>query len=465
MPSSPLPGRSAPWQTTLAIALAVVLALGISVGSEWTYQRALTSLAGLGARDNARTAIQTVMRRLLDLETSQRGYLLTGRAQYLSPYQAAESDISHAISRLREHYRNDAELLRLVDSLQERVQEKISEVTETIKLYESGSHAAWHGLMLTDIGRERMEGVRRVADVLLVTEERRVAAERAAIYRTLDMGRIGAHGLILLCLLAYVFFLRKKLALQNNQIQHALHLQAERDSLELQVRQRTEELALLNLGLQEMRDGERSGLARALHDDLGALLTTAKLDVTRLRHAIDTTDPEVANRLAHLSAALDDGIGMKRRMMEELMPLTLHNLGLQSAIEQQIGEFEQRTGVAVERVMLPVALEASGEQALFSVVQGALSNVERHAGALQVSLRLAPEGADALLEILDNGTGFAGTRGTASAKGLKNLRHRIESLGGQFSVNSLPGSGTRVQVRLPMRRQQASPPSSEANPT
>lgn len=464
-PPELFPVRTAPWQTSLAIVLAIVFALAVAVGSEWTYQRALTSLGGLGARDNARTAIQTVMRRLLDMETAQRGYLLTGRTQYLTPYQAAESDIAHAISRLREHYREDVELLRLVDSLQERVREKVSEVTETIALYNAGSHAAWHGLMLTDIGREKMEGVRRVADVLLVTEERRVAGERAAIYRTLSTGRIGVHGLILFGLLAYVFFLRKKSALRNNQIEHALHLKVERDSLEQQVRQRTDELAQLNLGLQEMRDGERSGLARALHDDLGALLTTAKLDVTRLRHSLANTDPEVANRLQHLSTALDDGIGMKRRLMEELMPLTLHNLGLQSAIEQQISEFEERTGLAVDRVLLPVELDPSSEQAIFAVVQGALSNVERHSGAMQVSLRLAPEGAMAQLEILDNGAGFSGTRGTASAKGLRNLRHRIESLGGQFLVHSLPGSGTRVQVRLSMKRPHASSHPSETGLT
>lgn len=450
MPSPP-PGRPAPWRTPLAIVLALLLALGVSVGSELTYQRALESFANIGARDNARTAIQTVMRRLLDMETAQRGYLLTGRAQYLEPYQASETDIAHAISRLREHYRGDGELLRLVGDLEERVKEKTSEVTETISLYNASSHAAWHGLMLTDIGREKMEGVRRVADVLLVTEERRVASERAAVYRTLSIGRIGVHGLTLLSLLAYIFFLRKNSALERSQRQHASHLLSERDSLETQVRERTEELAQLNLGLQEMRDGERSVLARALHDDLGALLTTAKLDVTRLRHSLDATDPEVAKRLQHLSAALDDGIVMKRRMMEELAPSALHNLGLATALEHRATEFQNQTGVVVDLAVLPVSLDATAEQAFFAVAQGALANVERHAGATQVSMRLAPEGTDVLMEVRDNGRGFTGMQGTTSAKGLKNLRHRIESLGGQFMVNSVPGSGTRVQVRLPMR--------------
>ena len=446
MPST-LPWRGAPWRTPLAMFLAAALALGVVIGSEWTYQRALQSLASVGARDTARTAIQTVMRRLLDVETAQRGYLLTGRAQYLAPYHAAESDIAHAISRLREHYRNDKELLALVDNLETRVLEKSSEVTETIALYNAGS--AWRELMLTDIGREKMEGVRRVADVLLVTEERRVASERAEVYRTLAIGRVGVHSLALLSLLAYVFFLRKNAALQTSQAEHARHLQTERDSLERQVRERTEELAHLNLHLQELRDGERSRLARALHDDLGALLTTAKLDLTRLRHALRNTEPEVTERLDHLSVALDDGIGTKRRMMEELMPSTLHNLGLQAAIEQQADEFEQRTGVPVERAIQAVLVDVSAAQALFSVVQGVLSNVEHHAGAAHVSLRLAPEGTQVLVEVIDDGQGFDGQTGSTAANGLKNLRHRIESLGGQFLVRSVPGSGTRIEARVP----------------
>jgi signal transduction histidine kinase len=453
------PWRGAPFRTALAMVLAGLLTLGVFAGSEWTYQRALESLTNLGGRDNARTALRTVMRRLLDMETAQRGYLLTGRAQYLAPYRDAETDIAHAFRRLREHYRNDPESLRLVDDLHERVQQKTSEVAETIVLFHSGSHETWKELLLTDIGREKMESVRRVADVLLLTEERRVARERAAIYRTLEIGRMGVHGLALLSLLAYVFFLRKNAALQATQLEHARHLQAERDSLEQQVRQRTEELALLNLGLQEMREGERSGLARALHDELGAMLTTAKLDLARLRRALPATSADVAQRLQHLSSTLDEGIDMKRRMMEELMPPALENLGLNAAIEHLASEFHRRTGVRVELDLQSANVSAATGQALFSVVQIALSNVERHADATQVTLRMASEAGEGVqLAVTDNGRGFSGQSGSASTRGLKNLRHRIESLNGTFAVHSAPGEGTRIEARMP-----ANPPDGTAH--
>lgn len=443
------PWRLASWRTSLAMALAAVLALAVFAGSEWTYQRARESMFSLGGRDTARTALQTVMRRLLDVETAQRGYLLTGRPQYLEPYNAAESDIAHAMIRLREHHRRDPDLLRLVDALEEQVLQKTSEVEATIALYNQGSHEAWKGILSTDIGREKMESARRIADVLLVTEERRVAIERANIYRTLDIGRLSVHGLTVLSLLAYVFFLRKNASLQASQLAHAQQLQAERDSLEHQVRRRTEELAQLNLSLQELRDGERSGLARTLHDELGALLTTAKLDLTRLRHTLPTPDATVTARLQHLGTTLDQGIDVKRRLMEGLVPAALHNLGLQAAVEERVRELRQLTGVPVDLDVRVVDTDASTRQALFSVVQGVLSNIERHANATQVALSLVADGDTLVLTLTDNGRGFAGQPGSTSALGLKNLRHRIESLGGHFSVRSVPGGGTQVHARLP----------------
>lgn len=457
MPTAPT-WRFASWRTSLAMVVAAVLALAVFGASEWIYQRAGDSMFSLGARDNARTAVQTVMRRLLDVETAQRGYLLTGRSQYLAPYEAAETDMAHAIIRLRDHHRNDPDMLRLVDALQEQVLQKTSEVEATIALYNQGSEEAWKGILLTDIGREKMERARRIADVLLVTEDRRVAIERAGIYRTLDIGRLSVHGLTVLSLLAYLFFLSKNAALQTSRQAHAQQLQAERDSLEHQVRLRTEELAQLNLSLQELRDGERSGLARAMHDELGALLTTAKLDLTRLRHALPSATSDVHTRLQHLGTTLDQGIDVKRRLMEELMPAALHNLGLRTAIEGRASEFRQLTGVPIELDLQVADADAATRQALFSVVQGLLSNIERHAHATQVALSLVTERAEFVLTLTDNGQGFASPSGSTSAQGLKSLRHRIESRGGRFSVRSAPGEGTRVQVRLPI------PHPNEGNP-
>lgn len=440
------------------MAVAAVFALMVFAGSEWIYQRSRDSMQSLGVRDIARTALQTVMHRLLDMETAQRGYLLTGRPQYLDPYHAAESDVTQAFVRLREFHQADPSLLRLVNELEEQVLQKMSETQATIALYNQGSHAAWQGLLLTDIGREKMENARRIAGELRAIEDRREAIERAGIYRTLDIGRLTLHGLTVLWLLAYLFFLSKNATLQASRLAHAQQLQSERDSLERQVRQRTEELAQLNLSLQELRDGERSGLAQVLHDELGALLTTAKLDLTRLRHALPDPTSDVAQRLTHLGDTLDQGIDMKRKLMQALMPGALHNLGLQVAIEERVREFQQRTGVTVYLdLQATEATSASTRQALFSVLQAALANIEQHAHATRVTLSLSSDETDYVLKLTDNGEGFAGQPASGSALGLKNLRHRIESLRGRFSVQSRPGHGTEVLARLPILHTEVAP--------
>ena len=447
--ASPSPRRKG-WRMPLAIALGALLALGVLSVTEWSYQRAVDSLNSLGIRAVARTSIQTVMRRLLDAESAQRGYVLTGRKEYLAPYAEVASDIGSAVDTLRTLYRSDVELKPLVSDVAKLALEKLSETSETISLYDAGSHDAWRNLMLTDIGREKMEAVRKAAETLLAVEERRVAAERAAVYRTLELGRRGVSITTLLSLLWFIFFLRKNAALLAAQQAAARDLQAERDALDVQVRLRTTELADLNRNLQEVREHERGNLARSLHDELGALLTAAKLDLARLRRALPAPPPEVSERMNHLAGTIDQGIGLKRRVIEELMPSALHNLGLRTALEILVGEFTQRSGVVVQMNLQDTELDTPSRNAVFQLVQESLSNVEQHAAAQEVRLSVLASGGEVQIQVHDNGRGFSRDNVRDGGDVWKNLRHRIEALGGKLSVASAPGRGTEVDATVPL---------------
>ena len=438
----------------LAIALGALLALGVLSVAEWSYQRAVDSLGSLGARSVARTNIQIVMRRLLDAESAQRGYVLTGRKEYLAPYAEVASDIGSAVDTLRTLYQGDKEVTPLVSEVATRALEKLSETSETISLYDTGSHEAWRNLMLTDIGREKMEAVRKAAETLLAVEDRRVAAERAAVYRTLELGRRGVSATTLLSLLWFIFFLRKNAALLAVQQAAARDLQAERDALDVQVRLRTAELADLNRHLQEVREHERGDLARSLHDELGALLTAAKLDLARLRRALPAPAAEVNERMDHLASTIDQGIGLKRRVIEELMPSALHNLGLRTALEILVGEFTQRTGVAVQMNLQDTELDTASRNTVFQLVQESLINVEQHAAAKEVRLSVLASGGEVQIQVHDDGRGFSSDTVRSSVHDgrhvWKNLRHRIEALGGRLSVASAPGRGTEVDATVPI---------------
>jgi signal transduction histidine kinase len=440
-----LRGRAGPAIVLACVATAVVLGI-----AETSFQRASTSLASLGTRAQARSAVQALMRRVLDGETAQRGFLLTGREQYLAPFDEVGTDITRALAVLRQHYAQDPKLAATVEELSRRTLEKISEMSETIALYQAGRHGAWREVILTDIGREKMEAVRALAEALLATEDVRVVDERAFVFKTLHDGRIGVRVMTLLCLLTLVFFVRKSDALHKAQNSHAQALQGERDLLETEVHQRTAELTELARHLQNAREDERGRLARELHDELGALLTAAKLDVARLKRALGAPTPELSERLQHLVDSIDQGIALKRRIIEDLRPSSLSNLGLKAALEIQAREFEARSGLPVQVQIEDTRLSDDAQIVIYRIVQEAFTNIAKHARASHIDVSLRQQGTQVALRIADDGQGFNVAGPKLGAHGLLGMRYRVESVGGAFGVDTAPHRGTTIQALVPV---------------
>ena len=192
-----------------------------------------------------------------------------------------------------------------------------------------------------------MATVRLVADELLAAENRRIAAALTRIFDILLLNRSGVTALTVLGLLLLMMFLHQSRQLDRQRREQQQRMEAEHDRLEREVRQRTSELTELARHLETAREDERARLARDLHDELGALLTAAKLDVARIRPKLHGAAPELAPRIEHLIETLNSGIALKRRIIEDLRPSTLDALGLQAALEVLCGEFSQRLGVEV----------------------------------------------------------------------------------------------------------------------
>ena len=443
--------RRSVWTLPLA-ALAAVVVFAIN---EAAYRESIESLDHLGSRGVARVQIQTLLRRLIEVETGQRGYLLTDRSEYLKPFDGTKAEIEQALRWLGDYYRGDDTAGPVLDELNQRVGEKLSEVLTTIRLHDEGKREQSMELILTNIGLDKMESIRALADRLHAIESRRVAVDRQGVYDTLRISRIGVNTMTALSLLALVMFLRQNSRFDAVQRQHAAALHGERDHLEAEVTRRTAELTELARHLQTAREDEKSRLARELHDELGALLTAAKLDAARLKRSLGSVTPEAEARLAHLNDTINQGIGLKRRIIEDLRPSSLSNLGLAAALEIQAREFAARAELPVKAQIETLPLADSVQITIYRLVQEALTNVAKYAGAKAVTVTLARDGDRAHVVVTDDGRGFdpAATRG--GAHGLMGMRYRVEAEGGRMQVHSAPGEGTRIDAWLPMLEEEA----------
>ena len=226
-------------------------------------------------------------------------------------------------------------------------------------------------------------------------------------------------------------------------------LQRERDQLDLQVRERTANLAELATHLQNVREDERGHLARELHDELGALLTAAKLDVARLKSRLASNMPEAGERLAHLTNTLNSGIALKRRIVEDLRPSSLSHLGLVASLEILAREFEERSGLDITTVLVPVDLGSSAQLTVYRLVQESLTNIAKYAEANKVVISLQNMDSHVTAEVHDDGKGFDVGNVANSSHGLAGMRHRVEAAGGRLIVESTLGNGVRISAVLP----------------
>jgi PAS domain S-box-containing protein len=217
--------------------------------------------------------------------------------------------------------------------------------------------------------------------------------------------------------------------------------------------QAQEELSSFAAEAHNLREGEKSRIARELHDELAQSLTALKMDTIWLRDNAPVEPEKAVAKLGDMVKMLDTTVAATRRIAADLRPLLLDDLGLGPAIEWLAHNFTQRTGVPCEvSVDEDLELEEPYATAVFRIVQESLANVGKHARASEAGVVIARTGQAVMLEVRDNGQGFT----TASPRkphslGLMGLRERAHLLKGAVAIDSQPGKGTRVQVRIPVQ--------------
>ena len=243
-------------------------------------------------------------------------------------------------------------------------------------------------------------------------------------------------------------------------------LRIARDNLEVRVRQRTlelaetleelkesrEELKLLASQLLHAQEDERKRIAREIHDSIGSSLSAVKFCVEHVAVQIGNS-PEVQESFMRLSTAMEQAIDDSRRIMSDLRPAMLDDLGIVATI----GWFCRRFGdiyadIAVEK---DIRLDESEvpeklKIIIFRIIQEAMNNSAKHSGAGKICLRLSCEGGSIQLDISDDGIGFdraaVPSSGQRAKFGLTSMRERAEQSGGKFVIESSRGIGTKISV-------------------
>ena len=434
------------WVMPLIVALAIV----VMAINESSYRHSRTTLAQSIALTDARNQASRTLQALTDAETAVRGFLVSGSAEDLANYH-------RAIETMREVQKGafqwlvrlDPQRKQLVDTVRQRVTERTGMLEQWVNMSQQGQREAAQALASSDHGRHLYSDLRQEFDLVLERAASFQDSARTSLSDAILINRVALHALVLLSLLALGLFMRQLREFDERKA-------AEHERLTQQVALRT--AALRNLAGHHVnaREDERGRVARELHDEMGGLLTAMKLELARLRRVPDLP-PAAMERLSGLDLRVNEGIAVKRRIIEHLRPSSLDQLGLTPALDMLCQDAASRMGIPVHTEFEPVSLSKEAELTVFRLVQESLTNIQKYARAKQVWVRLSQVGERVHVQVRDDGQGFDTESVPAGHHGLLGMRVRVESHSGKLTIQSAPDEGTKVGAELPARPEADAP--------
>jgi signal transduction histidine kinase len=431
--------------------LAIFVTLLVLVVSEMGHHE----LRAISREREASVNVQLVMgrlrRNLLFMESATRGYLVTGRAEYLEPYHQQAPILESTLKTAEELSLGAQQSNPLLRQLLEMSRRKQSEMEETIRLFQSGDRIGAMVLLETDQGLQMMAKISELVGQVITQEATKFSEAGEVRTSSAWVSRLLIWVLVLASLLGASLLMRLGRARERDRLLYVSQLRAERDLLDDEVTRRSAETVALALHMERVREDERGRLARELHDELGGLLTAAKLDVARIRKRLP--EAEAGHELLrHLIQSLDSGIALKRRIIEDLRPSSLANLGLKATLLIQCKEFARRAEINVSPDIADISLPDDHALAVYRIVQEAFTNVAKYAAATDVRVSLVPVNDQLELRVVDDGKGFDPKLVKSSGgHGLQGMRFRVRACGGDLHIKSSSGNGTTLIATFPLR--------------
>lgn len=435
------------WHYVL-VAVGCVLVLSLLAASHTHSRFGVEAVQAVQDSKARITRLDQVLLTMGDAETSVRGYLLTRSDAYLDPYRDSEQRIEPLLADLEKDFppgspdRDEFEVLKKLIHLKR----------------EHMARGVASGRLLDPIapgqvgpGKAFMDQIRLS---LAILREHRSAVDDRLVVEYLDrikhmQNAVTALALGALGLIITLFGVQQRQTALRARI--AELLAHENTELESIVEQRTRDLSNLASYLTNAREEERGRLARELHDELGALLTAAKMDAGWLLRSLGPgASQDIRDRFKRLIDTIGSGITVKRRIIDDLRPPLLQGLGLVEALRALADDFSQDLEV---EVLLPDSDPAPSEDqalALFRIAQEAFTNIRKYARASHVELGLSLEEGELQLWIRDDGAGFDPESPMLNRHGLAGMKHRVQMFGGKLKVTSRPGQGCCIEACMPL---------------
>ncbi|TVO58768.1 CHASE3 domain-containing protein [Denitromonas halophila] len=436
----------------LLLGLGAALVTALLVSSHWQATASLGALRQLQLQAERTGRLDSLLIQLVDAESGVRGYLLSGERAYLEPYLNSLATLDYTLEDIRQDLAPTPEDQNALAQIRGLVVLKKRLLADAVSRGRPGPEGSAEGRRyMNDLRKAVTEHKGRI----LARGQRSLDASIAHVDATRWVVLILAGGALLLLVLLFVMG-QRQLRLRER---IADLLRRENRWLDELVQERTAELSELASYLTRTRETEQARLARELHDELGALLTAARMDTAWL---VRKLDPDALaphrERFDRLLETLDQGISLKRRIIDDLQPPLLRELGLVVALRSLAEDFAERSGAELHLDLpkgdLPLSAEAA--LALYRIAQEALTNIRRHAGARTVTVALSCKDEAVQLRIEDDGTGFVPARVGRRHYGLAGMRHRMQMFSGVCEIDSRPGAGTRIRARLPLVVESAS---------
>lgn len=445
--------RTLPLYIPIVFAICTVILIGNAISLYQNLQSLKYLNSALEKTWRATDRLQYINVLIMDAESSIRGYFMSDNKIYLGPLKTAKSHLDKEFAALDELLRDNPAQTKNLAQLRVLFNRKMSIMDDSINIYNKGGFKEILEIAKIGEGREVMDEIRLLVTIMVREQNDVQAARKGRFYNEYQdavfLG-IAINTVVIIVLILFYGLIRRN---YFQRLAAETALQTVNDGLEKTVYIRTEQMSVLSRHLINVSEQEKAKLARDLHDELGACLTAINMDVASVMGKLKISEPALAGQLQRARETLLDTVNLKRRIIENLRPSLLDNLGLAISLRSHCEEFTKITGLPCEVTVSDEVNEIDPLRsiALFRITQESLTNITKYAHANSVKVALTAENNGLRLHIIDDGVGIAmDTVYRPMSHGILGMRERVLLLNGTFAIqNGANDSGTIIDVFIP----------------